>query len=295
MITPQAIKDQEFQIKFRGYDAIEVRAYLDLLADDFFELTEQNRIQSEEIETLLAEQESQHREKEALAAEVKETQESVESIQAEIEEGYQHKDTEIAELRAEVTALQETVARLEQEKSEAQETITALEARLTEGSGASGLDQAEIETLRARMAFLEEQNKEMKQEGVDFKTTILAAQKFADNLRQTSEEDARKLMEEAQAEVEKFRRDAEHELAHLPKEIDELQQQKKRAREEVRTLLLSYLNALDISPEDTTKENDEDLSDLFESIQIPDDEMVDPDDLHNIGMDLSKELGDLQR
>ena len=45
-ITPQAIKDQEFQVKFRGYDAIEVKAYLELLAEEFFELHEQIRAPS---------------------------------------------------------------------------------------------------------------------------------------------------------------------------------------------------------------------------------------------------------
>ena len=66
MLTPQAIKDQEFQVKFRGYDSIEVKAYLELLAEDFFELTEQNRTQEEEIESLRAEQEALSREKETL-------------------------------------------------------------------------------------------------------------------------------------------------------------------------------------------------------------------------------------
>ena len=71
MLTPQAIKDQEFQIKFRGYDAIEVKAYLELLAEDYFELSEQNRIHVEEIESLVAEQKSLTLEKEALVVEVK--------------------------------------------------------------------------------------------------------------------------------------------------------------------------------------------------------------------------------
>ena len=47
-ITPQAIKDQEFQVKFRGYDTLEVKAYLELLAEEFFELHEQNRKMAEE-------------------------------------------------------------------------------------------------------------------------------------------------------------------------------------------------------------------------------------------------------
>jgi len=85
MLTPQAIKDQEFQIKFRGYDAIEVNAYLELLAEDFFELTEQNRIQADEIQALQSEQESLARDKEVLAVEVKEIQENADGIQSDIE------------------------------------------------------------------------------------------------------------------------------------------------------------------------------------------------------------------
>ena len=56
-ITPQAIKDQEFQVKFRGYDAIEVKAYLELIAEEFFELFEQVRKQVEDIEGLVEEKE----------------------------------------------------------------------------------------------------------------------------------------------------------------------------------------------------------------------------------------------
>ena len=51
-IIPQAIKDQEFQSKFRGYDPIEVKGYLELVAEEFFELLEKVRQQDEEIEVL---------------------------------------------------------------------------------------------------------------------------------------------------------------------------------------------------------------------------------------------------
>ena len=51
-ITPQAIKDQEFQTKFRGFDPIEVKGYLELVAEEFFELLEKVRQQEEEIEVL---------------------------------------------------------------------------------------------------------------------------------------------------------------------------------------------------------------------------------------------------
>jgi len=272
MLTPQAIKDQEFQVKFRGYDAIEVKAYLELLAEDFFELTEQNRVQVEEIEALQAEQESLVRDKETLAAEMKESQDNADGIQSDIEEGYKYKDLEIDELKEKLEAAEKKVEKLKEEKSGQSEKIEKLEEQLTDDIGLSQGDQSELEKLRARVAVLEEQNKELKQEGVDFKTTILAAQKFADNLRETSEAEATQMMENAKLEVESFKAEAEAELAHLPKEIDELQERKGRVKEELKNTLLGYLSALDDTSNSADVAKADDLSDLFESIEIPDTE-----------------------
>lgn len=286
MLTPQSIKDQEFQTKFRGYEPIEVKAYLELLAEDFFELTEENRVQAEEIEALLAEQDSLQKEKETLAAEVKISQENAEGIQEEIQDGYKHKDQEIIELSEQLESMSTSIAALEEKNTTYLEKITALEATLAGGEGAILQDQAEIEKLRGRIELLEEQNSELKQEGVDFKTTILAAQKFADNLRQTSQDDAQKIMDDAHAEIENYRAEAEAELARLPKEIEELNQRKIQVRKDLETTLYSYLEDLEDSPTSVVAEKEDDLSDLFQSIQIPDGESVDPDDTEKIDMDL---------
>lgn len=286
MLTPQSIKDQEFQTKFRGYEPIEVKAYLELLAEDFFELTEENRVQAEEIETLLSEQDSLQKEKEVLAAEVKISQENAEGIQEEIQDGYKHKDQEIIDLSAQLETITAAAAALEEENAAYLEKITVLETTLAGGEGAILQEQAEIEKLRGRIELLDEQNSELKQEGVDFKTTILAAQKFSDNLRQTSQDDAQKIMDDAHAEIEKYRAEAEAELARLPKEIEELNQRKIQVRKDLETTLYSYLEALEDSPTSVVAEKEDDLSDLFQSIQIPDGESVDPDDIDKIDIDL---------
>lgn len=272
MLTPQAIKDQEFQIKFRGYDAIEVKAYLELLAEDFFELSEQNRVQVEEIEALQAEQESLVRDKETLAAEVKESQDNADGIQSDIEEGYKHKDLEIEELKVKLETAEKQLEELKEENTAHSEKIEELEEQLTGDIGLSEQDQSELEKLRTRVAVLEEQNSELKQEGVDFKTTILAAQKFSDSLKETSEAEAAQLMENARLEVESFKAEAEAELAHLPKEIEDLKEKKGKVKEELKNTLLGYLNALDDLSRDAVAPKDDDLSDLFESIEIPDTE-----------------------
>jgi DivIVA domain-containing protein len=262
MLTPQSIKDQEFQTKFRGYEPIEVRAYLELLAEDFFELTEQNRLQAEEIESLLAEQESLQKSRDTLAAEVKISQENVEGIQEETQDGYKQKDQEIAELTEKLASVSASLADREEQNVGLQEQI-------------------EIEKLRGRIELLEEQNRELKQEGVDFKTTILTAQKFADELRRTSQEDAKKIMAEARAEIDRFRMEAEAELARLPLEIEELHQLKIKVRKDLETTLYTYLEALESPDAPLVTANDDkedDLADLFQSIQLPDDDDVGQDD-----------------
>ncbi len=290
MLTPQSIKDQEFQTKFRGYEPIEVKAYLELLADDFFELTEQNRLQAEEIESLLAEQEALQKDKEALMAEMQMSQESAEGIQAEIQDGYKHKEQELADLTNKLEAASASIAELEKQNGEYQEKIAELQNQLAGDKGASLQEQAEIERLRGRIELLEEKNRELKQEGVDFKTTILAAQKFADNLKKTSQEEARKIMEDARAEVERFRKEAEAELSRLPIEIEALNQKKTKVRKDLEATLYAYLESLEnldtpSIAEDTAKEDD--LADLFQSIQLPDNDNGDSDDIDKINMNLS--------
>jgi DivIVA domain-containing protein len=288
MLTPQAIKDQDFQIKFRGYDAIEVKAYLELLAEDFFELTEQNRLQSEEIESLRTELEFLQREKDNFAAEVRLSQENAETIQSQIEHGYRHKDEEILAIKAGLEAARATGVVVEEENRKLRQTLRELEEKSSGDAGVVRQDQAEIERLRARLQLLEEQNNELKQQGLDFKTTILAAQKFADTLRHNSEEEARELMEKARGDVQRFRNEANAELARLPKEIEKLHQERLRVRDELKAMLHSYLEALEIFPDHQPSSKEDDLSDLFESILLPDEDGLEPegDDISTINMDL---------
>ncbi len=234
MLTPQAIKDQEFQTKFRGYDSIEVRAYLELLAEDFFDISEKNRSLSEEIEALRA----------------------------------QRDFDDVAGLREKLAAVEEQCDILREEKVRLAEEAEKLQEQLSPEQRET--DRAEIERLRARVAVLETQNEELKSQGLDFKSTILAAQNFADNLKESSQAEAAQLMENAKREVESFRAEFEVEMAYLPEEIERLRAKKNEVREELRAVLNRYLQALEEAAED--EDDVDDLPDLFESIQLPDSE-----------------------
>ena len=118
-------------------------------------------------------------------------------------------------------------------------------------------------------------------------TCVRRARKRLRNYVEASQEDAQKIIEAAHAEVEKFRSEAEAELARLPKEIEELHQRKIKVRKDLETILYTYLEALESPPDLEPDEKEDDLSDLFQSIQLPDDETVEPDDIDKINMDLT--------
>jgi DivIVA domain-containing protein len=232
-ITPQAIKDQEFQVKFRGYDAIEVKAYLELLAEEFFELHEQIRKQVEDFEALSSEKEAIESELLSLQQEIKRQKELLDNSQLEVA----RRDDEVQTMKKEVRELQALVEGSRKEAELAREVVDAVEkkmkaeqekatARLTEAIDAAEVrinehkekvQQLGIENdkLRHQLQVVEQQNRELKKGEMDFKSTIVAAQKFSDDLRQRSENEAREMMAKAKQDVESFRRKAQEELARF--------------------------------------------------------------------------------
>ena len=275
MLTPQAIKDQEFQVKFRGYDTIEVKSYLELLAEDFFELLEQNRFHIEEIKSLAAEQELLRVEKEKFENELQVGQVSKAEIEAEIREEYSQQDEQSRDLVEQIEGLNTTVTQLEDENTAYREKIAELEAKLSSDGDAKTNEQNEIERLQNKLERVEERKKELEEEELDFKTTILAAQKFSDNLKENSEKEAQSMIEQAKLEVEKIRNEAREELIQLPKKIEELQQRKTQVHNELKAVLHKYMEGLDAPPGTDADTNGEDL---FQRILIPDGESVDLDD-----------------
>jgi len=283
-ITPQAIKDQEFQVKFRGYDTIEVKAYLELLAEEFFELHEVRRRQEDEYAELYEEVQAVRAERDNLLEEGQQRQDSSEESVSQFHE----KDELIAELRAQIEGLEQKVAsselemNLQQEAWERQETelreeIDQLKKRLDEKQNAASENSGEVEKLRGQIELLERQISDSRKEEVDFKAALAGAQRFAEEVRKNAKDEADRMLGQAIEEVETYRRDAEKELAHLPVEIEKLRQQKSKVRQDLKAVLSSYLQQLDMDQEEPGEENADDLSELFQSIQLDDDLMESED------------------
>lgn len=284
-ITPQAIKDQEFQVKFRGYDTIEVKAYLELLAEEFFELHEMRRRQEDDFAELHEEAQALKQERETLLEEGRQREQHSEVSVRQL----QQTDEIINGLRQTITALEKKVGSAEQEKAlqqeawERQETelrreIERYRSSLDDKQHAASESSGEIEKLRGQVALLEGQIVELKKEEVDFKTALVAAQRFADDVRKRAQEEADQIMAQALDEVDTFRRESEKELARLPVEIDKLKLQKVKVRDDLKAVLTSYLEQLDIGY-DGTPADDDDLSELFQSIPLSDETAMEPAEL----------------
>ena len=286
-ITPQLIKDQEFESKFRGFDPIEVKDYLETIADEFFELQQKCKEQEYELDTLREAKESSNEYNSSLETDMEFTR----KISEELKDGCAQKEEKVQELTAEAEELQLRIADMEQDNVERDEEVSAVEAARKEVEEALQEVKMEAESFRNKIDILQEQNSDLKKEEVDFKSTLAAAQRFAEDLKEKSQVEAIEIVEEARAEIEQIRNDAQEELDRLPLEIESLEKKKGVARAEVKALLENYLETIDVfCPADTediveetdTMESPDVGDDLFQKIVLGDDGTISPEDAEKI-------------
>ncbi len=269
--TPQLIKDQEFQSKFKGFDPIEVRDYLEIIANEFFELQEQCKEQAEELESLHKEKESSEDYHSSLETDMEFTR----KVSEELKDGCAQKEEKVKELSKEVDELQLRIADLEQEHAEHDEEVSTVLASIEEAEGALKKAETEKEILHNKIEILQEQNSDLKKDEVDFKSTLFAAQQFAENLKENSKIQADEMIAAANAEILDIRENAREELERLPREIDALKKKKGEVKADLKSTLQSYLETIETYfPDDggiTATASAEESNDLFQKIEINED------------------------
>ncbi len=280
-ITPQLIKDQEFQIKFRGCDPLEVRDYLETIADEFFELQEQCKKQFEELQSLREKNENTDNYTNSLETDMEFTR----TISDELKESCSQKEKRLKVLLQEVEDLQLRIGDMEQEKTEHEEELSAVTARIEEAESALKNSEVDREILKNRMEILQEHNTELKQEEVNFKATLASVQDFAESVKDRSILEAEKIVREATAEGEKIRYATREELKRLPLEIAALKKKKETVKTDLKAILESYLETIDVFyPDDAESKVSEkdDKDELFQKISINENGTLDPQDLEKI-------------
>ncbi|MEE4242824.1 MAG: DivIVA domain-containing protein [Desulfopila sp.] len=275
-ITPQAIKDQEFMIKFRGYDTVEVKAYLELIAEEFFELLEQVRQQIDELDVIVEERDVLQADKRRLQEELNATRGSTDEIRSEFAE----RDTEVAGLRSEIQTLKAKISDLEQQSSSKDREIADTQMKVKQKEQIIQTEKDRNDKLLARLDDLEKQNTQLRSEEIDFKSTLVAAQQFTTEMKRKSEQEAKAIITKAKSEAEKIRQDTFAELASYPAEIDRLKAMRNKVRHDLEEVLQLCMENLDIFKEE---QEQEDYGELFQKIKL-DNVNTDVDDLDAISM-----------
>jgi cell division initiation protein len=298
-LTPQLIKDQEFKVKLRGCDPLEVRDYLETIADEFFELQQQCKEQFKELKILRKARKTS----EDYTGSLETDMEFTRKISEELKDGCSQKDDKIKEFAKEVDELQLRIADMEQENAERDEEVSAASARVEEVKAVLNAAETEKGTLRNKIEILLEQNDDLKKEEVDFKSTLATAQRFAEDLKEKSRQEAGQIIAEANAEIKKIRDDAHDELERLPLEIDALKRKKSEVKADLKSTLESYLETIEVFYPDDEEEGEavsESVSDkeieedeeLFQTIEINEDGSISSEDAEKLS-ESSEEPGDI--
>ncbi len=274
-ITPQAIKDQEFQVKFRGYDTVEVKAYLELIAEEFFELLEQVRQQIDELDVIVEERDSLQADKRKLKEELTASQGSSEEIQSVFAE----RDSELDALREEIQSLKQEIATLEKKNSAKDRELSEAQTRVKRWEQSAQAEKERNDRLATKIDGLEKQNEQLRSEEIDFKSTLMAAQQFTSELKRKSEKEAREIINRAKADAEKLRQETFSELASYPAEIERLKKMRNKVRDELEEILRLTLENLDVFREESEQE---DYGELFQKISL--NSAGETDDLEEISM-----------
>ncbi len=249
--TGEEIKKQEFQIKFRGYAQSEVRDYLELLADEFSGFVEKIQVQEQKLSELSRVVEAAEDSKKRLAGEHGVFRKTIENINDELKQ----RVVKEAQLLQDLEKKQKTITDFNRERRELQDEHKTI--RQSGIKAAEKLQQqlVENEQLQSIIAKLESQNRELKQEEVDFKQAMAEARNFSDSLIEQTRKETALALQQADAEIERLRLNADNGLGRL--------------QDDLNRLLNDYMDGADELSPLAEDEKDNEYDDLFQKIDLP--------------------------
>lgn len=258
--TPQLIKDKEFVSKFRGFDPIEVKEYLETLADEFFELQEKCKEQEDALASTREAKESSDEYSSSLETDIEFTR----KISEELKEGCAQKEEKLEELTAEVEELQLRIADMEQENVDHDEELSAVEAGRREVEEVLNEVKTEADILTSKIEVLREQNSDLKKEEIDFKATLATAQRFAEDLKAKSTQEAEDLkaksMQVAKNLKAKSTREAENLKAKSTQVAEKLKTKSTREAEDLKAKIT-------LETEEMIQDAEDEISQIREDAQ----------------------------
>lgn len=249
--TGEEIKKQEFQIKFRGYAPSEVRDYLELLADEFSGLVEKIQVQEQKLSKLSKVVEAAEDSKRRLAGEHGVFRKTIESINAELKQ----RVVKEAQLMQDFEKKQKTITDFDRERRELQDELKTIRQSGIKAAEKLQQHMVENEQLQSIIEKLESQNRELKQEEVDFKQAMAEARNFSDSLIEQTRKETALALQQADAEIERLRLNADNGLGRL--------------QDDLNRLLNEFMDGADELSPLAEDEKDNEYDDLFQKIDLP--------------------------
>lgn len=267
-ITPQSIKDAEFQVKLRGFDKSEVRTYLEYVAEEYLVLLEKlERLERYGQNLDQANKKIKHENK-VYKNEIVEAQNEINELKVQYQQ--EKKRTEKQDQESETTG--NTLSQLEKENRILAKKLRLADARIKETKSTLVQEKTKKEKLLQRINFLEKQNKSNRKEEEELRQTLAAAYKFSEETIQKSEEQASDIFNRARLEIERLRSEAQEELASYPREIKRMKQEYDKVKEQLRLIVGQYLKGLESESIDEIRVDENEQEDSDQDIDHIEDE-----------------------
>jgi cell division initiation protein len=124
---------------------------------------------------------------------------------------------------------------------------------------AEGFDDAmrENERLRMEIVRLEASLNQYREMEGGLKSTLMSAQKIADDMRETAQKEAERLLREAEGRVELMMQKAQAKTEDIEREIDGLRIKRREAETNVEATISALHNTLDFIREQDRRERDD--------------------------------------
>lgn len=240
-ITPQNIKDTEFRTKMRGYDVVEVRTFLERIAEEYLGHIEQEKDRERRISELRDENDRLLAENEGWANEVARSREANEQLTEE----HRLQKEQYEKQKRKIKTCQLTIDRLQQENLDILSKFGLVQKRLKGMKTIVVKERTLNKKMLNKIHSLESQNEQAKKEEAYLKKTLAAANKFSEDLIQKSEQQASDIFNSTRREIERLRSEAKEELAYFPTEIKRMKEEYDMVRNQLRTIVSQYLESLD--------------------------------------------------
>jgi cell division initiation protein len=115
----------------------------------------------------------------------------------------------------------------------------------------------EADRLRQEVARLEELLAEHRSEEKSLKNTLVSAQRLADEMRETAERDAQRVMRDAEVRADLLLQKAQSRHEDLQREIDGLRARRRETETSVEAIINALKNTLDFVREQDQKDRDD--------------------------------------